>query len=113
MQIEGGVRGRGTRTRQRLTSEHPARNCWGSSTSARIAVDVTAAAAAAAAANWLAVDVPTTASSRLVIKAGAPAAEIQDYEARYKQATVRADVVLKATCFCAAKAGAKTTVSSL
>ena len=46
-------------------------------------------------------------------KAGAPAAEIQDYEARYKQATVRADVVLKATCFCAAKAGAKTTVSSL
>ena len=46
-------------------------------------------------------------------RAGAAAAEIQDYEARYKHATVRADVVLKATCFCAAKAGAKTTASSL
>ena len=41
-------------------------------------------------------------------KTKAPAAEIKDAEARYKNATVRADIKLKATCFCASAAGAAT-----
>ena len=46
-------------------------------------------------------------------KAGAPAAEIREYDARYQHATIRADVKLKATCFCAAMAGATTKSASL